>query len=74
MRLQQKGKYSGLAKKTCSKCTFEHERVGKCPFFGRECRRLGKEGHFSRSSLCKGKTKSAHMRRVEESDLPPDYK
>ena len=73
MKLQQKGKYSGQAKKTCSKCTFEHERDGKCPAVGRECRRCGQEGHFSRSSLCKGRPKSTSTRRVEEADLPSDY-
>ena len=73
MKLQQKGRYSGLSKETCSRCTFEHEREGKCPAVGRECRRCGQEGHFSRSSLCKGKVQSSPTRRVEESDLPSDY-
>ena len=73
MKLQQRGKYSGQSKKPCSKCTFEHERDGKCPAVGRECRRCGQEGHFSRSSLCKGKVKTSSTRRVEESDLPSDY-
>ena len=73
MQLQQKGKYSGQSKKTCSRCTFEHERDGNCPAVGRECRRCGQEGHFSRSSLCKGKGQSSSMKRMEESDLPSDY-
>ena len=41
IKLQQKGKYSGAAKKTCPNCTFEHEKEGKCPAVGRECRRCG---------------------------------
>ena len=73
MKLQQKGKYSGQSKRTCSKCTFEHERDGKCPAVGRECRRCGEEGHFSRSSLCKGREQSISTKRVEWSDLPSDY-
>ena len=73
MRLQQRGKYSGMTKRTCNKCTFEHERDGKCPAVGRECRRCGQEGHFSRSSLCKGKGQASSTRRVEDSDLPQDY-
>ena len=74
MKLQQRGKYSGLNKRTCSRCTFEHERDGKCPAVGRECRRCGQEGHFSRSRLCKGKVQSSSTRRVEDTDLPSDYK
>ena len=35
MKLHQKGRYSGQAKKTCSKCTFELVRDGKCPAVGR---------------------------------------
>ena len=70
MKLQQKRKYSGQGKKTCSRCTFE--RDGKCPAVGRECRRCGQEGHFSRSSLCKGKVHSS-TKRVEDSDMPSDY-
>ena len=74
MKLQQKGKYSGSAKKTCPNCTFEHEREGKCPAVGRECRRCGQEGHFSRSSICKGRTiKSSTTRRVGDDDLPSDW-
>ena len=74
MKLQQKGKYSGSAKKTCPNCTFEHEREGKCPAVGRECRRCGQEGHFSRFSICKGRTtKSSTTRRVGDDELPADW-
>ena len=73
MKLQQKGKYSGLSKEICSKCTFEHEKDGKCPAVGRECRRCGLEGHFSRSSLCKGKVQSSSRKRTKELDLPSVY-
>ena len=74
IKLQQKGKYSGAAKKTCPNCTFEHEKEGKCPAVGRECRRCGQEAHFSRSSLCKGRaTKSSTTRRVEDDELPADW-
>ena len=55
MKMQQRVKYSGMAKKTCPNCTFDHEKEGKCPAVGRECRRCGQEGHFSRSSICKGR-------------------
>ena len=41
MKLHQKGKYSGRWKKTCSRYLFEHEKDGKCPAVGRECRRWG---------------------------------
>jgi hypothetical protein len=74
MKLQQRGKYSGLAKKTCPNCTFDHEKEGKCPAVGRECRRCGQEGHFSRSSLCKGRaTKSSTTRRVEDDELQTNW-
>merc|ERR1711888_584497 len=74
MKLQQRGKYSGLSKRTCSRCTFELEREGKCPAVGRECRRCGQEGHFSRSSLCKGRpNKSSTTRRVDDDELPANW-
>ena len=40
---------------------------------GRECRRCGQEGHFSRSSICRGRPKSSSTRRMEEAELPSDY-
>ena len=74
-KVQKRGKYSGQSKRPCQNCTFEHDKEGKCPAVGRECRRCGLEGHFSRSTLCKGKTtqSSSTTRRVEDSDLPANY-
>ena len=41
---------------------------------GRECRRCGQEGHFSRSSICKGRaSRSSTNRRVEDYKLPADW-
>ena len=52
MKLQQKGTYSGLSKEICSKCTFEHEKDGKCPAVGRECRRDTSPGPVSARVRC----------------------
>ena len=49
-KIQKRGKYSGQSKRPCQNCTFEHDKEGKCPTVGRECRRCGLEGHFSRSN------------------------
>ena len=74
INLQQRGKYSGLTKKMCPNCTFDHEKEGKCPGVGWECRRCGQEGHFSRSSLCKGRAnKSSTTRRVEDDELQTNW-
>ena len=51
MKIQKRGKYSGQAKKTGSKCTFEQDKEGSCPANGRECRRCGQEGQDRISSV-----------------------
>ena len=70
-KMQKKGRFSGTAKKTCPKCTFDHERDSNCPAEGKECRRCGLEGHFARSSICKGRQTQSN-KRVEQVNKPTE--
>ena len=70
-KMQKKGRFSGRAKKTCPKCTFDHEKQASCPAEGRECRRCGLEGHFARSSICKGR-QTLSNKRVEQMNRPTE--
>ena len=47
---------SETAKSTCVKCTYSHQPTS-CPADGQSCHACGKQGHFSRSVLCKKKHK-----------------
>ena len=59
-RIRKHGKCSSRYKKeeqgnnrsTCDRCTYQHT-TDYCPAEGRKCNTCGKEGHFSRSTLCK---------------------
>ena len=58
---------SETAKSTCVKCTYSHQPTS-CPADGQSCHACGKQGHFSKSVLCKKKHKKKQYttRRVEE--------
>ena len=52
---------------------YEHDKVRPCPAASRSCRRCGKDGHFSRSDLCKKKQESTTKKVEEEVAEESDY-
>ena len=72
--MRKKGKSSRQhSKRTCKDCTFEHDKDSRCPASRKECRRCRKEGHFSRSSNCKGKDGTANRVQQEEDYTEANY-
>ena len=71
---KEKEKRQGEEERKCKKCLLARcEGAEKCPAKTRTCNRCGELGHFSKSMLCKGKTKGLRKVQEEESseeDIP----
>ena len=60
-------KWQGGEEKRCKRCLLARCEGGeKCPAKTRNCNRCGELGHFSKSTLCKGKAKG--LRKVQEEE------
>ena len=71
---KERDKRQGEKERKCKKCLLARCEGGeKCPAKTRSCNRCGEMGHFSKSTLCKGKTKGLRKVQEEESseeDIP----
>ena len=71
MKLQINGKYSGLAKKTCSRCTFNMRRTGSVQQWEENTGGAGRTV-ISPDRVCARSEHPKPCRRVKYAELPPD--
>ena len=61
------GRLHGGKEKQCKRCLLARCEGGeRCPAKTRKCNKCGELGHFSKSTLCKGKGSEKGVRKVQE--------
>ena len=64
------GRLHGGEEKKCTRCLLARCEGGeRCPARTRNCNKCGELGHYSKSTLCKGKAKEKGVRKVHEEVL-----
>jgi len=53
----------------CKYCAGQHDR-GKCPAFGKQCRRCGKMNHFGKACMTKKYSNAKQVNQFEYEDMP----